>query len=42
MEKPKKGEQSKSTELPKWLRSKIDFKKAIKLIGDIGSNTNND
>ena len=27
--------------MPKWLRSKNDFKKAIKLIEDIRANTNN-
>ena len=31
----KKDEESKLTELPKWLRSENDFKRAIKLIGDI-------
>ena len=37
----KKDEESKLTELPKWLRSKNDFKKAIKLIEDIRVETNN-
>ena len=37
----KKDEESKLTELPKWLRSKNDFKKAIKLIEDIRADTNN-
>ena len=27
--------------MPKWLHSKNDFKKAIKLIEDIGTDTNN-
>ena len=40
-EKTKKDEQSKMTALPKWLRSKNDFKKAIKLIEDIRADTNN-
>ena len=38
----KKDEESKLTELPKWLHSKNDFKKAIKLIEDIRADTNND
>ena len=37
----KKDEESKLTELPKWLHSKNDFKKAIKLIEDIRADTNN-
>ena len=37
----KKDEESKLTALPKWLRSKIDFKRAIKLIEDIRADTNN-
>ena len=37
----KKDEESKLTELPKWLRSKNDFKKAIKLIEYIKGDTNN-
>ena len=37
----KKDEQSKLNELPKWLHSKNDFKKAIKLIEDINADTNN-
>ena len=32
---------TKLTELPKWLRSKNDFKKATKLIEDIRADTNN-
>ena len=36
-----KDEESKLTELPKWLHSKNDFKKAIKLIEDIRADTNN-
>ena len=32
---------TKLTELPKWLRSKNDFKEAIKLIEDIRADTNN-
>ena len=35
MEKQKKMK-SKLTALPKWLRSKNDFKEAIKLFGNIG------
>ena len=35
-------EETKLTELPKWLHSKNDFKKAIKLIEDIRADTNND
>ena len=37
----KKDEESKLTALPKWLHSKNDFKKAIKLIEDIRADTNN-
>ena len=37
----KKDEESKLTRLPKWLHSKNDFKKAIKLIEDIRVNTDN-
>ena len=37
----KKDEESKPTALPKWLHSKNDFKKAIKLIEDISADTNN-
>ena len=37
----KKDEESKLTELPKWLHSKNDFKKAIKLTEDIRVDTNN-
>ena len=37
----KKDEESKLTELPKWLHTKNDFKKAIKLIEDIRADTNN-
>ena len=37
----KKYEESKLIELPKWLRFKSDFKKAIKLIEDIRADTNN-
>ena len=40
--KTKKYEESKLTALPKWLHSKNDFKKAIKLIEDIRADTNND
>ena len=40
-EETKKDEQSKMPALPKWLRSKNDFKKAIKLIEDIRADTNN-
>ena len=36
-----KDEESKLTELPKWLHSKNDFKKAVKLIEDIRADTNN-
>ena len=32
---------TKLTELPKWLRSKNDFKEAIKLIEDIRADTKN-
>ena len=39
--KTKKGEESKLTELPKWFRSKNDFKEAIQLIEDIRADTNN-
>ena len=39
--KTKKYEESKLTALPKWLHSKNDFKKAIKLIEDIRADTNN-
>ena len=39
--KTKKDEKSKLTALPKWLRSKNDFKEAIKLIEDIRADTNN-
>ena len=35
------NEESKMNALPKWLRSKNDFKKAIKLIEDIRTDTNN-
>ena len=34
-------EETKLTELSKWLHSKNDFKKAIKLIEDIRADTNN-
>ena len=37
----KKDEESKLTALPKWLHSKNDFKKTIKLIEDIRADTNN-
>ena len=37
----KKVEEPKLTTLPKWLSSKNDFNKAIKLIEDIRANTNN-
>ena len=37
----KKDEESKLIELPKWLHSRNDFKKAIKLIEDIRADTNN-
>ena len=37
----KKDEESKLIELPKWLQSRNDFKKAIKLIEDIRADTNN-
>ena len=37
----KKDEEPKLTTLPKWLSSKNDFNKAIKLIEDIRANTNN-
>ena len=37
----KKDEESKLNKLPKWLHSKNDFKKAIKLIEDIRADTNN-
>ena len=37
----KKDEESKLTELPKWIGSKNDFKKAIKLIEYIRADTNN-
>ena len=37
----KNDEESKLTELPKWLRTKNDFKKAIKLIEDIRADTIN-
>ena len=37
----KKDEESKLTALPKWLHSKNDFKKTIKLIEDIRTDTNN-
>ena len=37
----KKDEESKLTALPKWLHSKNDFKKAIKLTEDIRADTNN-
>ena len=39
--KTKKDEKSKLTALPKWLRSKNDFKEAIKLNEDIRADTNN-
>ena len=39
--KTKKGEESNLTTLPKWLRSKNDFKEAIQLIEDIRTDTNN-
>ena len=41
MKKQKKDEESKLTELPKWLHSKNDFKKATKLIEDFMADTNN-
>ena len=34
--------ESERTALPKWLHSKNDFKKAIKLISNIRADTNND
>ena len=37
----KKDEESKLTAWPKWLRSKNDFKKAMKLTEDIRADTNN-
>ena len=37
----KKDEESKLTALPKWLHSKNDFNKAIKLTEDIRADTNN-
>ena len=37
----KKDEESKLTVLPKWLHSKNDIKKAIKLNEDIRADTNN-
>ena len=37
----KKVTKKKLTALPKWLSSKNDFNKAIKLIEDIRANTNN-
>ena len=37
----KKSEESKLTALSKWLSSKNDFNKAIKLIEDIRADTNN-
>ena len=37
----KKSEESKLTALSKWLGSKNDFNKAIKLIEDIRADTNN-
>ena len=37
----KKDEESKLTAWPKWLRSKNDFKKAMKLIEDIRADTDN-
>ena len=37
----KKDEESKLTELPKWLGSKNDFRKATKLIEYIKAGTNN-
>ena len=37
----KNDEEPKLTALPKWLHSKNDFKKAIKLIEDIRADTNN-
>ena len=37
----RKDEEPKLTALPKWLRSKNDFKEAIKLIEDIRADTNN-
>ena len=40
-EETKKDEESKLTKLPKWLGSKNDFKRAIKLIEDIRVDTNN-
>ena len=40
-EETKKDEESKLTELPKWLHSKNDFKRTIKLIEDIRADTNN-
>ena len=39
--KAKKDEESKLIALPKLLRSKNDFKEAIKLIEDIRADTNN-
>ena len=36
-----KYEESKLTALPKWLRSKNDFKRAIKLIEDVRADTKN-
>ena len=40
-EETKKDEQPKLTELPNWLHSRNDFKKAIKLIEDIRADANN-
>ena len=37
----KKSEESKLTSFQKWLSSKNDFNKAIKLIEDIRADTNN-
>ena len=37
----KRDEESKLTELPKWLHSRNDFKRAIKFIEDISAHTNN-
>ena len=40
-EETKNDEESKLTELPKWLQSKNDFKRTIKLIEDIRAEANN-
>ena len=40
-EKTKKDEESKLSTLPNWLRSRNDFKEAIKLIEDVKADPNN-